>query len=225
MQMEKGKTMPESSEIKEYKEKALENFTARFDEVNEKSLAILEDFLAGGYKKMLENLRLYITDEGCRTNPEVIADAAFVLKKSGFFGKTMAEDVIKELSNQELTQFNCHSDQFFKKNPILTVNVENLYFVFNDIKYLGNQEIQKVLSVVDRNLLARALKKSDIVVKEKFITNLTRQAADELQLEIDFLGQIKLCDIEKAQVEITKIIRQLEKDGKIVICKDRDEEE
>ena len=46
-----------------------------------------------------------------------------------------------------------------------------------------------------------------------------------LKHEIDFLGPMKLCDIEKAQVEITKIIRQLEKDGKIVICKDRDEEE
>lgn len=217
--------MQKTSELEEYKAKALENFTARFNEVNEKSLAILEDFLTDGYKKMLENLRLYINDEDQRTNPEVIADAAFVLKKSGFFGKTMAEDVIKELSNQELSQFNCHSDQFFKKNPILTANVENSYFVFNDIRYLGVLEIQAIIRQVDRQLLARALKKADTVVKEKFITNLSRQAADELQLEIDFLGPMKLCDIEKAQVEITKIIRQLEKDGKIVICKDRDEEE
>lgn len=217
--------MQKTSELEEYKAKVLENFTARFDEVNEKSLAILEDFLAGGYKKMLENLRLYINDEDQRTNPEVIADAAFVLKKSVFFGKTMAEDVIKELSNQELSQFNCHSDQFFKKNPILTANVENSYFVFNDIRYLGVLEIQAIIRQVDSQLLARALKKADTVVKEKFITNLSRQAADELQLEIDFLGPMKLCDIEKAQVEITKIIRQLEKDGKIVICKDRDEEE
>lgn len=212
-------------ELEEYKAKALENFTARFDEVNEKSLAILEDFLAGGYKKMLENLRLYINDEDQRTNPEVIADAAFVLKKSGFFGKTMAEDVIKELSNQELSQFNCHSDQFFKKNPILTANVENSYFVFNDIRYLGVLEIQAIIRQVDSQLLARALKKADTVVKEKILTSFSWEASEKLKHEIDFLGPMKLCDIEKAQVEITKIIRQLEKDGKIVICKDRDEEE
>ena len=212
-------------ELEEYKAKALENFTARFDEVNEKSLAILEDFLAGGYKKMLENLRLYINDEEQRTNPEVIADAAFVLKKSGFFGKTMAEDVIKELSNQELSQFNCHSDEFFKKNPILTANVENSYFVFNDIRYLGVLEIQVIIRQVDRQLLARALKKADTVVKEKILTSFSWEASEKLKREIDFLGTMKLCDIEKAQVEITKIIRQLEKDGKIVICKDRDEEE
>ena len=213
------------NEVEEFKSKALENFTARFDEVNEKSLAILEDFLADGYKKMLENLRLYINDEDQRTNPEIIADAAFVLKKSGFFGKTMAEDVIKELSNQELSQFNCHSDQFFKKNPILTANIENSYFVFNDIRYLGVLEIQAIIRQVDRQLLARALKKADTVVKEKILTSFTWEASEELKHEIDFLGPMKLCDIEKAQVEITKIIRQLEKDGKIVICKDRDEEE
>lgn len=212
-------------ELEEYKSKALGNFTARFDEVNEKSLAILEEFLADGYKKMLENLRLYINDEDQRTNPEVIADAAFVLKKSGFFGKTMTEDVIKELSNQELSQFNCHSDEFFKKNPILTVNVENSYFVFNDIRYLGVLEIQAIIRQVDSQLLARALKKADTVVKEKILTSFSWEASEKLKHEIDFLGPMKLCDIEKAQVEITKIIRQLEKDGKIVICKDRDEEE
>lgn len=212
-------------ELEEYKSKSLENFTARFDEVNEKSLAILEEFLADGYKKMLENLRLYINDEDQRTNPEVIADAAFVLKKSGFFGKTMAEDVIKELSNQELSQFNCHSDEFFKKNPILTVNVENSYFVFNDIRYLGVLEIQAIIRQVDSQLLARALKKADTVVKEKILTSFSWEASEKLKHEIDFLGPMKLCDIEKAQIEITKIIRQLEKDGKIVICKDRDEEE
>ena len=217
--------MQDSSEIKEYKEESLGNFTARFDQANEKSLGIIEDFLADGYKKMLENLRLYINDEDQRTNPEIIADAAFVLKKSGFFGKTMAEDVIKELSNQELSQFNCHSDQFFKKNPILTANIENSYFVFNDIRYLGVLEIQAIIRQVDRQLLARALKKADTVVKEKILTSFTWQASEELKHEIDFLGPMKLCDIEKAQVEITKIIRQLEKDGKIVICKDRDEEE
>lgn len=217
----------------------------RFNDINEKSLDLIEAYITDGYKKTLVNLLLYLGRQRAdrvmkkmpeefrreidgqlqvctnpRTSPEVIVDAAYVYKKAGWYGRTMAEEVIENLTPLEISAVNYYQDDFFETNPILQMNIENFSISFNELGRLDDRAIQKVLREVDMDVLALALKKADEKVKQKIYRNMSARAADLLKENMEFMGPVNQINIEEAQCKIIKAAMKLEREGEIVIVKD-----
>ena len=217
----------------------------RFNDINEKSLDLIEAYITDGYKKTLVNLLLYLGRQRAdrvmkkmpeefrreidgqlqvctnpRTSPEVIVDAAYVYKKAGWYGRTMAEDVIENLTPLEISAVNYYQDDFFEANPILQMNIENFAISFNELGRLDDRAIQKVLREVDMEVIAISLKKSDEKVKQKIYRNMSARAAALLKENMEFMGPVNQINIEEAQCKIIKVAMKLEREGEIVIVKD-----
>jgi flagellar motor switch protein FliG len=106
-----------------------------------------------------------------------------------------------------------------RENPDLAIQIKNLMFVFEDILHLGDREIQRVLKDVDSRDLAVALKLASEDVKNKIFSNLSQRAAEMLKDELDFLGPVRLKNVEDAQRRVVEIVRKLDEGGEIHISR------
>lgn len=104
-----------------------------------------------------------------------------------------------------------------KSDPELATEIKNLMFVFEDIIILDDRSIQRVLKEVDSKELAFALKAVNEEVKQKILSNMSDRAAQMVIEEIEFMGPVRLREVEEAQQRIVESIRQLEDEGEIVI--------
>ena len=90
-------------------------------------------------------------------------------------------------------------------------------FVFKDIVQLDDRSIQKILREVDAPELAKALKGVDDEIKEKIFRNMTKRAVTIIREDMEFMGPIRLVDVEYAQHGIVNMIIKLRDAGEIVI--------
>ena len=97
-------------------------------------------------------------------------------------------------------------------------------FVFEDIVLLDDRSIQKVLREVDTGDLAKALKAVEADVQDKIYRNMSKRAAALLREDMDYMGPIRLKDVEESQQKIVNIIRKLEEAGEIVIARSGEDE-
>ncbi len=104
-----------------------------------------------------------------------------------------------------------------KENPDLASEIKNLMFVFEDVVNLDDRSIQKVLREVDNKELALALKAASEELKSKILANMSRRAAEMIEEELDFMGPVRLREVEEVQQRVIDIIRRLEEEGQIVI--------
>lgn len=108
-------------------------------------------------------------------------------------------------------------DQIESSDPELASSIRDLMFVFEDILLVDDQGISEILRRVDKKTLAVSLKGSNDELKTKFYRNMSQRASDMLQEEMEYLGPVRVKDVEKSQHEIVEIVRQLEEEGIIVI--------
>jgi flagellar motor switch protein FliG len=101
--------------------------------------------------------------------------------------------------------------------PELATAIKNLMFVFEDVVNLDDRSIQRVLKEVDNKELALALKHVSPDVKKRVTSNLSQRAAQMINEEMEYMGPVRLKDVEDAQQRIVDIIRNLEEAGQIVI--------
>lgn len=100
----------------------------------------------------------------------------------------------------------------------LSEKIKESMFVFEDLLRLDDLALRRVLEEIrDNLLLAKALKNSKEEMKEKLFTCMSSSRRDMILEELDTLGPIKITDVDKAQQTITGMVKQLEKEGKIVI--------
>ena len=97
-------------------------------------------------------------------------------------------------------------------------------FVFEDIVMLDDRAIQKVLREVDTQELAKALKSVDTEVQDKIFRNMSKRAASMLKEDMEYMGPVRLKDVEESQQKIVSVIRRLEDSGEIVIARSADDE-
>ena len=109
-------------------------------------------------------------------------------------------------------------------DPELAEEIKKKLFIFEDIVLLSDKDIQKVLRDVDNQEMAKALKGVDPEVQEKIFRNLSKRAASLLKEEMEFMGPIRLRDVEECQQKIVNIIRKLEDQGEIVIARAGEDE-
>lgn len=106
-----------------------------------------------------------------------------------------------------------------QQDPELADEVKQLLFVFEDIVHLDDRTLQTVLREVDMHDLALALKGSNEAVYRKVEHNISRRAAENLKEEIEYMGPVRIKDVESAQQRIVAVIRRLEDEGQIVIAR------
>jgi len=90
-------------------------------------------------------------------------------------------------------------------------------FVFEDVAKLDEKAIQRLLRDVDTRILAMALKVASEELRDCILAGLSSRARDALTEEMEFLGPVRVSDVESAQSTIVRTARQLEEAGEIVI--------
>ncbi len=108
-------------------------------------------------------------------------------------------------------------DSIAEQNPDLASQIRDMMFVFEDILKLNDNDIQELLKHIDKKDLIMALKGSSDELKDKFFGNMSSRAAETLKEELEFLGAVKVKDVEKAQKIIVDIVRKLDEEGVISI--------
>ena len=109
-------------------------------------------------------------------------------------------------------------------DPELAEEIKKRMFVFEDIVMLDDRAIQKVLREVDTQELAKALKSVDTEVQDKIFRNMSKRAASMLKEDMEYMGPVRLKDVEESQQKIVSVIRRLEDSGEIVIARSSDDE-
>ncbi len=105
------------------------------------------------------------------------------------------------------------------EEPELADEIRRKMFVFEDILSLDDKSIQRVLREVDNNELAVALKGSNEEVQNVIFNNLSKRLATMIKEDMEFMGPIRLKDVEEAQQKIVNIIRKLEDSAEIIISR------
>jgi flagellar motor switch protein FliG len=103
------------------------------------------------------------------------------------------------------------------ENPQLAASIRDLMFVFDDILLIDDTGITEILKRVDKKILTTALKGTSEELRNQFFRNMSSRAVELMKEEMEFMGPIKLKDVEKSQHEIVEIVRQLEEEGVISI--------
>lgn len=104
-----------------------------------------------------------------------------------------------------------------RENPELATEIKNLMFVFEDILLLDDRSMQRVLKEVDTKELSLALKGASEEVQVKFFKNMSSRAGEMIKEDMEFMGPVRLKDVEECQQRVVDIVRRLEEDGEIVI--------
>lgn len=104
-----------------------------------------------------------------------------------------------------------------KEDPELVQAIRDMMFVFDDIKGLGDVALQEILKKADKKALTLALKGTDTETQEMFFKNMSSRAVETMKEEMEYMGPIKLKEVEKAQHEIVAIVRELDEEGVISI--------
>ena len=102
-------------------------------------------------------------------------------------------------------------------DPDLAEEVRALMFVFDDIVEMTDKDLQEVLRMVDTKDLALALKGVKDEVRNAVFRNLSERAAESLGDEIEYLGAVKVSEVDTAQSSVVAVIRQLEEEGKVTM--------
>jgi flagellar motor switch protein FliG len=104
-----------------------------------------------------------------------------------------------------------------KKNADIALQVKNLMFVFEDLKLLDGRAMQRLLREIDGKELALALKAASEELKQHIYSNMSERAAAALREELEFLGPVKVRDVEAAHTRIIEVMRNLEDQGEILV--------
>jgi flagellar motor switch protein FliG len=114
-------------------------------------------------------------------------------------------------------------DLVAEKDTQLSDQIKNLMFVFEDLSSLDDKSLQRLLREVDVKQLALALKAASPELKAKIMQTMSQRAVAGLKEEIEFLGPVKMRDVEAAQTDIVSKVRALEETGEIVLSAGSDD--
>jgi flagellar motor switch protein FliG len=166
-----------------------------------------------------------------RTSPEVLREVERVLEKK--LSTLSSEDytaaggvgsIVEILNLVDRSSEKQIVEALEEEDPELAEEIKKRMFVFEDIVMLDDRSIQKVMREVDQQELSKALKSVDAEVQDKIFRNMSKRAAQMLKEDMEFMGPIRLKDVEEAQQKIVSIIRHLEDTGEIVVARAGEDE-
>ncbi|GHV11541.1 flagellar motor switch protein FliG [Spirochaetia bacterium] len=166
-----------------------------------------------------------------RTSPEVLREVERVLEKK--LSTLSSEDytaaggvgsIVEILNMIDRSSEKQIVEALEDEDPELAEEIKKRMFVFEDIVMLDDRAIQKVMREVDSAELSKALKSVDTEVQDKIFRNMSKRAAAMLKEDMEFMGPVRLKDVEEAQQKIVAIIRKLEDSGEIVVSRGGEDE-
>jgi len=166
-----------------------------------------------------------------RVSPDVLREVERVLERK--LSTLASEDytsaggidaVVEILNNVDRGTEKTIIEALEEEDPELAEEIKKRMFVFEDIVLLDDKAIQKVMREVDNADLSKALKSVDAEVQEKIFKNMSKRSASGLREEMDFMGPVRLKDVEEAQQKIVNIIRKLEEQGEIIVARSGEDE-
>jgi len=161
-----------------------------------------------------------------RTSPEVIKEVERILEKN--LSSLVTEDFTAAGGVQAIVNILNTVDRGTEKYIMETLEIEDTdlaeeirkrMFVFEDILTLDNRSIQRFLRDVENNQLAIALKGATEEVQNVIFSNMSKRLAEMIREDMEYMGPVRLKDVEEAQQKIVNIIRKLEDAGEIVISR------
>ena len=114
-------------------------------------------------------------------------------------------------------------DLVAERDAVLSDQIKNLMFVFEDLMALDDKSLQRLLREIDVKQLALALKAASADLKSKIMGTMSQRAVAGLKEEMEFLGPVKMRDVEAAQTDIVSKVRVLEETGEIVLSAGTDD--
>jgi flagellar motor switch protein FliG len=172
--------------------------------------------------KQLDVIRRIATME--QTNPEVVRDVESSLegRMKSMFSQTMEKaggvhSVAQILNIADRMTNKTILESLEEDDGELVEEIRRLMFVFEDLLKLDDKAVQKLLKEVDNSQWATALKGASAEISEKIFSNLSQRAAETLREDMEYLGPVRVSDVEAMQQQIVDAVRRLEDAGEIEI--------
>ena len=161
-----------------------------------------------------------------RTSPDVIKEVERVLERklaslvNQDYTIIGGVDAIVEILNSVDRGTEKHIVESLEmEEPELADEIRRKMFVFEDILLSDDRTVQRVLRDVENSDLSIALKSANEDVKNLIFNNLSKRLATMIQEDMEFMGPVRMKDVEEAQQKIVNVIRKLEDAGEIVIAR------
>ncbi|GAE24251.1 flagellar motor switch protein FliG [Halalkalibacter wakoensis JCM 9140] len=160
------------------------------------------------------------------TSPEIVNEVESILEQK--LSSTVTQDytvtggieaVVEVLNSVDRSTERTILDALEIQDPELAEEIKKRMFVFEDIVTLDNRSIQRVIRDVENEDLQLSLKVASEEVKDIVFSNMSQRMAETFRDEMEFMGPVRLRDVEEAQSRIVAIIRRLEESGEIVIAR------
>lgn len=160
------------------------------------------------------------------TSPEIIKEIESVLERK--LSSVIPQEVTSAGGVKSVVEILNRVDRGTEKtilealevqDPELAEEIKKLMFVFEDLVTIDDRSIQRVLREVESQDLALALKGASDEVSRKIYANMSKRASDMLKEDIEFMGPVRLRDVEESQQRIVNVVRKLEESGEIVVSR------
>ncbi|GBG09592.1 flagellar motor switch protein FliG [Paenibacillus sp. MY03] len=160
------------------------------------------------------------------TSPEVISQVERVLEQK--LSATVTQDytnaggidsIVQILNGVDRGTERTILDALEIQDPELAEEIKKRMFVFEDIVNIDNRSIQRIIRDIENADLQLALKVASEEVREAIFRNMSKRMAESFKEEMEFMGPVRLRDVEEAQTRIVATIRRLEESGEIIIAR------
>lgn len=161
-----------------------------------------------------------------RTSPDVIKEVENILEQK--LANLVSQDytivggvdsVVEVLNTVDRGTEKHIMENLEIEEPELADEIRKKMFVFEDILMLDDRSIQRVLREVENNELAVALKNANEEVQDVIFKNMSTRLADMIREDMEYMGPVRVKDVEEAQQKIVNVIRKLEDSAEIVISR------
>ncbi|MFC5401934.1 flagellar motor switch protein FliG [Cohnella soli] len=160
------------------------------------------------------------------TSPEVISQVERVLEQK--LSSTVTQDytnaggieaIVQILNGVDRGTERTILDSLEIQDPELAEEIKKRMFVFEDIVNLDNRSIQRIIRDIENADLQLSLKVASEEVREAIFRNMSKRMAETFKEEMEYMGPVRLRDVEEAQTRIVATIRRLEEAGEIIIAR------
>jgi flagellar motor switch protein FliG len=160
------------------------------------------------------------------TSPEVISQVERVLEQK--LSSTVTQDytnaggieaIVQILNGVDRGTERTILDSLEIQDPELAEEIKKRMFVFEDIVNLDNRSIQRIIRDIEHTDLQLALKVASEEVREAIFRNMSKRMSETFKEEMEYMGPVRLRDVEEAQTRIVATIRRLEESGEIIIAR------
>lgn len=164
------------------------------------------------------------------TSPEVLKQVENVLEQK--LSATVSHDyssvggvdtVVQILNGVDRSTEKTILETLEIQDPELAEEIKKRMFVFEDIVNLDDRSIQRVIREVENEDLQLALKVASEEVKDAIFRNMSKRMVEMFQEEMEYMGPVRLRDVEEAQMRIVSTIRRLEESGEVIIARGGDD--